>query len=72
MYNKSLFVLLVFILSSLMIGSCNNNSEKKENYKVDPLVKRALGSFSAISEKCRKCRKSYHRSESIVRKNVIL
>lgn len=45
------FLSLAFVFSIVFIHSCSNgNSEKKENYKVDPLVKRALGSFSAISE----------------------
>ncbi len=48
MNNKSLLFFFAFVLSSLLIVSCNNNTEKKESYKVDPLIKKALASFSAL------------------------
>lgn len=51
MNNKFLLVLLAFGFSSLLIGSCNNTSQKKESYKIDPLIKKALGYFTAIPDK---------------------
>jgi cytochrome c peroxidase len=49
--NKAI-AFLFMSATALFISSCgNNSSEKKESYKVDPLVKRALGSFSALSDK---------------------